>query len=569
MQTFTAGIFSVGYLNGFLRYISYGEVEVVRVIYMALRDQNWNTYQPIIENEKVHKHANGFVIRYDCFHELKGVRIFKWRVAITGNSDSEIIFEIEGEAITDVLKNRAGLCILHPIKFTAGAPCEIIQPDGSKITDTFPVSISAENPFKNINVFRWKCRSDWYVLRFEGDVFETEDQRNWSDASYKTFCTPLEKPFPVLLKAGEKVHQKVILKPEVALPTFPKKQNKSIDIVADDKVAALPAIGIAASTETDTLNEEAVQLIRDLNLSHYRIDVQPSDKNWFEKFALDSDQAKALNLPLEIALHISGPGDFEKFFKTWNETKPPVKQIILLNSNVPATGQDVISQAPSFKKLFPETLIGAGTDYNYRELNVHQFNGDLLDFISYSIDPQEHATDDLTIIENIATQSDSVKSARNIYGESKAIHISSLTLRKRFNPAATVASDKFLSNELKADPRQQTQFAAAFTLGSIKRLSFAEANSVTSYQTVGNQGIISASGKKYPVYDVLKEITEAGSHVIHTESSNPLICDALLVFNGQSYKLILVNFTGAQQRVVFKEQEYLLGPYEIKVESQS
>ena len=52
--------------------------------------------------------------------------------------------------------------------------------------------ISAENPFKDLTAFRWRCHNDWYILHYEGDIFETEDQRNWSDASYKTFCTPLE-----------------------------------------------------------------------------------------------------------------------------------------------------------------------------------------------------------------------------------------------------------------------------------------------------------------------------------------------------------------------------------------
>lgn len=28
------------------------------------------------------------------------------------------------------------------------------------------------------------------ISEFEGDVFEMEDQRNWTDASYKTYCTP-------------------------------------------------------------------------------------------------------------------------------------------------------------------------------------------------------------------------------------------------------------------------------------------------------------------------------------------------------------------------------------------
>ena len=50
------------------------------------------------------------------------------------------------------------------------------------------------------------------VLTFEGDVFETEDQRNWTDASYKTYSRPLEQPFPYFVNKGDSIEQKVSLK---------------------------------------------------------------------------------------------------------------------------------------------------------------------------------------------------------------------------------------------------------------------------------------------------------------------------------------------------------------------
>src|SRR5258707_15141553 len=46
-------------------------------------------------------------------------------------------------------------------------------------------------------------------VRFEGDIFEMEDQRNWTDASYKTYCTPLGLPFPAKVEKGARVKQAV------------------------------------------------------------------------------------------------------------------------------------------------------------------------------------------------------------------------------------------------------------------------------------------------------------------------------------------------------------------------
>jgi hypothetical protein len=34
------------------------------------------------------------------------------------------------------------------------------------------------------------------TCRMEGDTYETEDQRNWTDASYKTYVRPLPCPGP-------------------------------------------------------------------------------------------------------------------------------------------------------------------------------------------------------------------------------------------------------------------------------------------------------------------------------------------------------------------------------------
>ena len=53
--------------------------------------------------------------------------------------------------------------------------------------------------------------SDRFKVIMEGDTFETEDQRNWTDASFKTYCTPLGLPFPVEIKKGDVVEQSITI----------------------------------------------------------------------------------------------------------------------------------------------------------------------------------------------------------------------------------------------------------------------------------------------------------------------------------------------------------------------
>lgn len=564
--TLRAGKFSVGYYNGSLRHIRYGDTEIIRNIYTALRDQNWRTYDHTIERESIERGDNHFEIDYDCFYQSEGKRIFEWNVKISGDEDGTISFEVNGKAVTDVLKNRAGICVLHPLNDTVGNECELLHPDGSHSKNIFPINISADNPFKDLSGFRWVCKGNWYKLTFEGDIFETEDQRNWCDASYKTFCTPLSKPFPVLLNAGETVQQKVVFNPETTLlEDYIVDEERPVEITLSDKKVQLPRIGIAASTEVDSLNDDAITLLTSLQLSHYRIEVHPARADWKTQFRHNQRNANMLDLPLEVALHASSPSDVDAFCNDPDTRKARIKNIIVLSPDAFATTQWLCDESARIRNAFPKVLIGAGTDHNYRELNCNPFDSTPFDFISYSIDPQEHAVDDITIVENIEAIPDTIISAYSLY--TKPVHISSLTLRKRFNPAATVSADRVLSNEEKADPRQTSAFAAAFTAGSIKSIAEARAQSVTLYQTIGKQGIIDHTGKPYPVFDVLRQIlADKDAKVLISASNRPLDADALLLYTSEGLKGLFVNHRAATTKVSFYEKTIELAPHEIRFE---
>jgi len=57
------------------------------------------------------------------------------------------------------------------------------------------------------------------VLSFAGDSFELEDQRNWGDASFKTYCTPLRLGFPRAIKAGTEIAHRVEARFQPAKPS--------------------------------------------------------------------------------------------------------------------------------------------------------------------------------------------------------------------------------------------------------------------------------------------------------------------------------------------------------------
>jgi hypothetical protein len=508
MRLLQAGPFNLKYENGFLRYISYGNDEIIRMVYFALRDDNWGTVDVVVQEEKIITDQNSFIITYNAYNQIGDEKVFHWKSKIEGKTDGTISFEISGSALKDFKKNRAGFCVLHPLKDYLNTTCEIIHPDNSVTKRNFPTHIDSDNPFKRIKTFRWAMKENWFTLHYKGDVFETEDQRNWSDASFKTFCTPLDRPFPVLLKQGEQVYQKIIFSPKAVLPSF---GSPSSDVILREtnKQFRIPYIGIGASTEVTALTNKSIALLHELNLHHYRVEVYPFKEGWVTSFSKDCEHAAALALPLEVALHLSNNfrEESEAFIQLCLQNRLSLSKILLLSKDADVTSAEVVEIIPYLKSQLPMVAFGAGTNFNFTEINKNRFGNIDFDFLSYSLNPQEHAFDDSTLIENLEAQNHTVRSVKAMYRESISVHISPVTLRKRFNPYTTNPLERIKSNIDKADPRQKTPFAAVWTLGSICALASAGAEIVTYFQTVGNQGIINDE-KTYPVYAVFKMLSK-------------------------------------------------------------
>ena len=563
MKIFYAGPLKAGYENGFLRRISYGNAEVLRMIYFALRDHNWNTLTHVIDNENISIGDDCFLVEYDCAHLEGGVTIMEWKVKLEGSPDGSITFEIAGIMREAAFKkNRAGFCILHPLS-VAGEKCRITHPDGTASVESFPVAIAPDNPFKNIRSMTWAEGDQEFLLDFEGDIFETEDQRNWCDASYKTFCTPLDRPFPVEMRRGQQVFQRVTFRPVKALPAL-ASELPYVTLSDQNRRLVLPSIGIAASTEVRALEDEHIFLLKALKLSHYRIELHPASRDFAVDFSNAYEIAYSLGLPLEVALHLSDnfSEEIEAFVILCQQNKVRLRKVLLLSANGLVTGQRVIDETGALKVALPRVLFGGGTNYNFTEINKNRFLLQALDYVSFSVDPQEHAFDDLTILENTGTLEHLVHSAKSIYGSNTQVHVSPVTLRKRFNPYATNPADLNLEDVQKADPRQKEKLGALWTFGAIWGLTKGGASAVTFYQTVGNQGVMSRVGDPYPLYDVLKNFSAFQSKAVAPLKSDEPLSIVAMVLDGKT--LAMANFASEKKTVRWDQREFEMEAGEIQ-----
>ena len=206
------GDFELAVVAGGLSTVRWRGVEVLRGVNCLLRDENWATFSA--ENFAITMSADtGFSQRtFRQTFELGDSAAVD--LTVTADTEGRLELAIEITAKRDFLTNRAGLVVLHPIRDVAGTKLTVLHPDQSETETEFPKLISPSQPVSNIEALSHHIGDVAVRVTFSGDVFEMEDQRNWSDASFKTYCRPWALPHPFQVLKGEVIRQKLTLQVE-------------------------------------------------------------------------------------------------------------------------------------------------------------------------------------------------------------------------------------------------------------------------------------------------------------------------------------------------------------------
>ncbi|MCS7221073.1 MAG: hypothetical protein RML36_02800 [Anaerolineae bacterium] len=571
-----AGPLSLVYEEGDLRYIRLGDREMLRRVYVAVRDRNWGTVPPHLSNAYMNIGEDSFHIAYDVEHRQGDIDFF-WKGTITGGSDGTITFAMDGVARSTFWRNRIGFCVLHPIRECAGARCRVEHVDGTVEEGTFPQFISPHQPFFDIQAISHEVMPGvWAEVRFAGDVFEMEDQRNWTDASYKTYCTPLWLPYPVEIQAGTRIAQTVTLSLQgpIASAERVREEGQTAEdqpmsfVLRSSSPIPLPSLGLGVASHGRPLNSREIERLRALHLSHLRVDLDLAGPGYEAALYQATAEAQALGVSLEIALFLSD--EAERELKALSDLlariRPPVERWLVFHHREKSTSERWAILAREILSHYDATVpIGAGTNAYFAELNRSRPPIQSLDAVCYSINPQVHAFDNASLVENLEAQAATVESARQFCGD-RPICITPVTLRPRFNPDATGPEPPLPTGELprQVDVRQMSLFGAGWTLGSIKYLAESGVASITYYETTGWRGVMetedgsplpdkfrSLPGMVFPLYHVFADVGEfRGGEVISSRSSHPLCVDGLALRKGNKTRVMLANFTAEPQTVI-------------------
>ncbi|WP_414474863.1 hypothetical protein [Microvirga sp. M2] len=532
--------------EGNLRYVRFHGREMLRAISFIVRDRNWGTYRPAISNLEIRRHADAFEVTYDAVAGDEQ-QTFHYSATITGRADGNLAFEADGEAVTDFLTNRTGFVVLHPIEGVAGEACTIEHVDGRKVETRFPDLIDPVQPMMDLRALTHEFAPGFKVTcRMEGDTFEMEDQRNWTDASYKTYVRPLALPWPYTFKKGERVEQRVTLAVASSAHAKVPPWGEGVKLSLGQVDLALPPLGLALDPKDLDETIQALGPLREARPNQIVIAYDPG---------LGHD-ASTLERAVDVARQIGAELWLEAVVRSLDHFGQEVRDLGQIVQDLSAPFATLlISPAPDLKctlpgspwppcpplkdlyeaarQAFPGVRLGGGMFSFFTELNRKRPPVEFLDLVTFTTSSIFHAGDDRSTTEGLESLAAMARTVRSFIKD-RPYHVGPSAIGMRANPYGEMPTPN--PNNIRQagngmDPRQRGLLAAAWLVGYYAHFARGGASAITIGGGAGDFGLVHTRGRYakpwfdehgglYPAFHAFKGLSALnGSPALDVQSS--------------------------------------------------
>jgi D-apionolactonase len=578
-----AGPMQVEFDNGQLRYLKVHGVEVLRAIGFLVRDENWGTYIPDITGLKISENKKGFSMRFHAVCKRPGQEI-SYDALIEGHANGSLEFSGTAVPKTDFLTARTGFVVLHPLKGVAGEPVVAEHVDGSVDNSRFPPLINPVQPFLNLRSLSHEVLPGLTAtVCMEGDTFETEDHRNWTDASFKTYVRPLALPWPYTLKAGEPVRQSV----KLTLSGTGKASHSArpgagitVTLGKTSRQKLLPVgFGVPAAEVTHAVQH--LDLVKRAGPRILQCHFDPREHHGLKELYGYRVLAEATGAEVVLEIIVVGVETYKQELATIAAMttqaglklsavavcpEGDLKSVLPGGERPPAAPLEKLYKAT--REAFPGIKVGGGMFSFFTELNRKRPPAGLLDFAMNSTCPIVHAADDRSVMETLEALPYQVRTARTFLGKTPH-RVGPSAIGCRDNPHGATFSPN-PDNEriclVNADPRMRGLFGAAWLLGYIASFARSGIQALTIGAPTGPLGVIYRKTQdRQPYYDALNGpavfpgfhvvtglMNSAGQNLVDATSSDEqkVCCLAHRGKNGTA--LWVANLTAENQNVKIK-----------------
>ena len=486
-----AGSLSCSFEGGAVRDLKWQGVEILRGISYLLRDSNWGTAPATLEQCEVEQGEGFFSLRFALHMALpEGTLLAKAK--IEGHAQGRFSFQVEAVPDAPLLTNRCGFVVLHPAS-AAGVPLQIAHTDGALEETAFPWYISPGQVAFNIRRLRHTPRPGLEVdCLLQAELphdplgkFEMEDQRNWSDASFKTYVASLHDPWPYALQAGVTLAQSVrvvVHDGRTLLPdTTDVRQNNPAITFGGANGHVMPQTGIGVPLALAAMRAEERQCVLALRPGWLVAEVDAADPSGMpvQLAALQAlAQACCALVQLDVVCaEVDTPeASAQRVAQACLQSGLQPSAIracpaVYLRSYQPTDhwpqGASLEDYARAFAQGFPQARIGGGMLTYFTELNRKRQSAESLDFIGHSTCPLVHAADDLSVMQTHESLASILASVRQVWPD-LGYRLGPVTLGMQRNPyGLSVAANpaKIRLAMAQDDPRHHAAFGAAWIAG--------------------------------------------------------------------------------------------------------
>ncbi len=561
-RVLAAGPLTAIFSAGALRSISLQGTEVLRNISFLIRDRNWATVVPEIRDLEIEETDRGFALSFaaHCRTPSDGQPLV-WRGTIEGSAAEGLVFSAEATPETDFHTCRTGFVILHPLERVVGCRAEIEHTDGRVEVSAFPDRIDPLQCFFDIRAMTHEpLPGIRATCRMEGGGWETEDHRNWLDASFKTYFRPLALPWPYVVPAGETISQSVALTFSPSIASLPVAAPASeIRVSVGDRTgSAMPRIGL--STRADELDAAlaAAPLAAGAGAAALALRIASDTPDLPGVLRKGAALAAALGAApeLEIVVVARNAPEVELDLVAAAAASAGLKPVSVavspevdLKSYPPSVDRPASPPLAAIyaaaRAAFPGVPLGGGMFAFFTELNRRRPPVALLDFVQHATAANVHAGDDRSVMETLESLPHVFRSMRAIAGGLE-YRLGPAAIGMAFNPYGASTSpnpDRLKRSMVTDDPRNAALFGAAFAAGYLARAAQGGVARVTMGAPAGPFGIV-AGERPLPVFHVLAGFARlAGAAVLQTASSDPQTLLAVAAEGPAGRELWLANLT--------------------------
>ena len=382
--------------------------EFLRRMFITVRDRCWREVGPTHWESAVDE-AKRTATLMAC-HISEQVA-FEWQGTLRVSHDlRKLRFALVGKALRDMEVCRLGLVILHPVNSMVGSQLAAIGPQADQhltVTDTIfsqpivdGIPLAMTEPFSELVIERADFGT--LTLRFEGELFELEDQRNWGDASFKSYCTPLRLGFPRTVKAGASIAHSV----EVRFDPASRRETSHVTASPRAEIGVFPTLG-----RERRLLSTPVRSHKEPAWHHVHFQIAEQTDTAILRSLLESVSPK---IQIGVAADLASTAEVLDLLCRHRER---VSRVILSG---PGTSLPPAAEVERWRRHFeaatgsPYTPLLAGTGGYYVEFNRAMAFDVPASGLAFPLTATVHSDDDATIADNVAAIRDMAETARRL-----------------------------------------------------------------------------------------------------------------------------------------------------------